>query len=133
MWRRGTLAAVLVALPISIVAMATMSCFFAQLADPCAGWDGNFNRAVGAEHHCSQVMVDSRTKVKAALTAVAVQGVILAAAALGIWGAIRSRQVVVVVAGLLMLLEMIPTLFSASPLALLAGIGFLIVAYRTPG
>jgi hypothetical protein len=31
-----------------------------------------------------------------------------------------------------MLLETIPTLFSVLPLALLAGVGFLVVAYRMP-
>jgi len=75
-------------------------------------------------------MGDSRTRTQAALSTAAVQGVILVAAALGIWGTIRSRQAAVIVAGLLMLLEMIPTLFSAAPLALLAGAGFLLVAYH---
>lgn len=63
---------------------------------------------------------------------VAVQGVILLGAGLGIWGAIRERQVAVLVAGLLMLLEVVPTLFSVFPLALLAGVGFLVIAYRMP-
>jgi len=61
---------------------------------------------------------------------VAVQGVILAAAALAIWGAFRPRRQLVTVAGLLMLLEAIPTIFSVAPLALLAGVGFLVIAHR---
>jgi hypothetical protein len=75
-------------------------------------------------------MVDSRTRTQAALSVVAVQGVILAAAALAIWGAIHTRQRLVIIAGLIMLLEIIPTLFSASPLVLLAGVGFLVIANR---
>ncbi len=77
-------------------------------------------------------MVDSRTRTQAALGLVGVQGVILVAAILGIWGTVRARQTLVIAAGLLMLVEIIPTIFSASPLALLAGAGFLFVAYRLP-
>jgi len=58
------------------------------------------------------------------------QGGILLAAVLGIWGTVRLRQVAVVVAGLVMLLEAIPLLWSFAPLAFLAGIGLLVVAYR---
>lgn len=61
---------------------------------------------------------------------VAVQGVILVAAAPGIWGAIRRRQQVVIVAGFPMLLEVIPTIFSVAPWALFAGVGFLVIACR---
>ena len=129
--RKRTWAAVLAALPISIVAIATTGYFFVQLTSPCVSWGGDsFNRRAGAEHGCKQYMGDSRTRTQAALSTAAVQGVILVAAALGIWGTIRSRQAAVIVAGLLMLLEMIPTLFSAAPLALLAGAGFLLVAYH---
>jgi hypothetical protein len=63
---------------------------------------------------------------------VAVQGVILLAAVLGIWGTLRARQWMVVLAGCLMILEAIPLMFSLWPLALLAGVGFFWTAYRMP-
>jgi hypothetical protein len=62
----------------------------------------------------------------------AVQGVILLAAVLGIWGTVRSRQWMVVLAGCLMILEIFPTILSFFPLALLAGIGFFWTAYHMP-
>lgn len=131
--RKQTWAAVLVALPIAIAAIATMGYFFVQLTSPCVGWGGgSFYGNASAQHGCKEIMVDSRTRTQAALLMVAVQGVILVAAALGIWGAVRSQQAAVIVAGLLMLLEMIPTIFSLAPLALLAGVGFLVIAYRMP-
>ena len=61
-----------------------------------------------------------------------VPGVILLAGVLGIWGTVRRREAVVVFAGVLMLLEMIPLGLTLWPLALLAGVGFLIIAYRMP-
>jgi len=58
--------------------------------------------------------------------------VILMASILGIWGTVRSKQAMVIISGLLMLLEGIPLVFSFWPLALLAGGGLLLVAYRMP-
>jgi len=63
---------------------------------------------------------------------VAVQGVILLAAVLGIWGTLRSRRWTVVLAGRPMVLEAFPLIFSFWPLALLAGAGFFRTAYRMP-
>jgi hypothetical protein len=54
------------------------------------------------------------------------------AAVLGIWGTLRARQWMVVLAGCLMILEAIPLMFSLWPLALLAGVGFFRTAYRMP-
>ena len=82
---------------------------------------------------CTQYGGEGETKAHAVLMLASVQGVILAAAALGIWGAIRSRRVALIAAGCAMLLEVFPTMFSVWPLALLAGVGFLVAAalFRT--
>lgn len=132
MWRKGIWAATLAALPISLVAIASMAYCGAQLINPCVGWGGRPPTRVTAESTCKAYTVDSRTRGQAALSAAGVQGVILLAAALAVWGTVRLRQRAVVCGGLLMLLETIPTLFSFSPLALFAGIGLLVVAYRMP-
>ncbi|MGA2133864.1 MAG: hypothetical protein ABSH50_16335 [Bryobacteraceae bacterium] len=132
MRRKGTWAAVLVALPIALVAIGSVAYFFSQIASPCVVWRGSGSLPASASHSCRQITGQDETTLRAAAEAVAVQGVILLAAALGIWGAIRSRQTAVIIAGLLMLLEMIPTMFSVAPLALLAGVGFLVIAYRMP-
>ena len=125
-------AAVLVALPISIVAIVSLAYDVSQLASPCVGWGGGNVRASTGASPCKQYTVDSRTRTQAARWLLGVQGGILLATALGIWGTVRSRQAMVIVAGLLILLEMIPLLFSFWPLALLAGAGLLLVACQMP-
>jgi len=132
MWRKGIWAATLVALPASLVAISSVAHSGAQLVNPCVGWGGHPPASVTAKAKCKTYTVESLTETQTVLSAVGVQGGILLAAALAVWGAIRLRQRAVVVAGLLMLLEAIPTLFSLSPLALLAGSGFLVVAYKMP-
>jgi hypothetical protein len=68
--------------------------------------------------------------LRAVVTMIAVQGVILLAAVLGISGTVRPRQWIVVLAACLMTLEAVPLVFSFWPLALLAGVGFFGTAYR---
>jgi len=127
MWRKGICAAILLALPISAVAVGTLAWGVSQLFNPCVGWGGQSPAAKGS---CKEFTVSSGTRIKAALSAVPLQGGILLAAVLGVWGTVRLRQVAVIVAGLVMLLEAVPLLFSFAPLALLAGVGLLVVAYR---
>jgi len=132
MWRKGIWAATLVALPISIVAIASVAYCGRALISPCVGWGGSPPTNATEKATCKAYTVDSRTRAQAVLSAAGVQGVILLAAVLAVWGTVRLRQLAVVGAGLLMLLETIPTLFSFSPLALFAGIGLLVVGYRMP-
>ena len=132
MWRGRTWAAVLVALPISTFAIGSVASFSFELTSPCVLWPDSGGYVASASHPCREVTGLGETRMRASIEAAAVPGMILMAAALGIWGAVRSRQAVVIVAGLLMVLEMIPTIFSVAPLALLAGVGFLVVAYRMP-
>jgi hypothetical protein len=134
MQRAATAATVLLALPVLIVAIASIAHFSAEFADPCVGWGGgHFYRSDHANDTCRQYTVDSRTRTQAALSMAFVPGVILLTAVLGIWGTFRLRQTVVIVAGLSMFLEMIPLALTVWPLALLAGTGFLVAAYRMPG
>lgn len=123
-----------VALPISTVAIGSMAYFLRQSVSPCVMWAGSNSASVhgNGSHGCREITGVGQTRLQAAVEKVAVPGVILIAAVLGVWGTARSRQTVVIVAGLLMLLEMIPTGFSVWPLALLAGIGFLVIANRMP-
>ena len=132
MWRKGIWVAALVALPISLVAIASLAYGGAKLVSPCVGWGGNPPAVVTAKATCKVYTLDSRTRAHAVVSAAGVQGVILLAAALALWGTVHLRQHAVVGAGLLMLLEIIPTLFSCSLLALFAGVGLLVVAYRMP-
>ena len=127
MWRKGVVAAILVVLPISAVAVGTLGWSVSQMFSPCVGWGGKPPATHGS---CRQYSVDSQTRTQAALWAALLQGVILLAAVLGVWGTVRLRQIAVIFAGLLMFLEAVPLLFSAAPLAVLASFGLLVVAYR---
>ncbi len=135
MWRRGTWAALAV-LPVSAVSFGSSIYIIGELTNPCVVWGGgNTHTGAGtqtAADPCTQHSGEGETRVHAVLMLAGVQGVILAAAALGIWGAVRSRRVALIAAGCVMLLEMFPTIFSTWPLALLADLGLLAVARRAP-
>ncbi len=130
MWRKGICAAVLLILPISTVAIGSAAYSLTKMFSPCVGWGGKSPIGVVPRGSCREFSVNSGTRTQALLSAVPVQGVILLAAVLGVWGTARLRQPAVLIAGLLMLLEVIPLVFSFAPLAVLAGAGLLVVAYR---
>lgn len=126
MSRARTWLAVLLALPISVVAIGSAAYCFRGLANPCVIWAASSSRTVYTSLHapCKEVRGVDETRARAAGMLLAVQGVILLAAGLGIWGTTHSRQWMVVLAACLMILEVFPTIFSVLPLALLAGLGF---------
>jgi len=133
--RGKTWLVVLVVLPISIVAIGSTPYIFSELVSPCVIWRASDSGSlyISANHSCKEVKGEGETRMRAVLMMVAVQGVILLAAVLGVWGTVRSRVWMVVFAGCLMILEVFPLVFSFWPLALLAGVGFLWTAYRMPG
>jgi hypothetical protein len=135
MWRARTWLAVLLALPVSITAIGSSTLVFRDLVNPCVIWAASDSVGLNITAHepCKEVKGVGETRIRAGVMLVAVQGVILLAAGLGIWGTVRSRQWTVVLAGCLMILEVFPTIFSVWPLALLAGVGFFWTAYRMPG
>ena len=137
MKRLRTWLAVLFAVPISIFAVRAIALTLGELVDPCLIWSaptsGHFYRRAHTSSTagpCAQYIQRSDTKTHAILLMLAVPGVILLAAVLGIMGMARSRQWMVVLAGLLMVFEAAPTIFSIGVLALLAGVGLLILAFR---
>lgn len=121
-------------MPISIVAIGSAAFIFSDLVNPCVIWSASDSGSlhIGAHDRCKEVKGVGETRIRAGMMLVAVQGVILLAAVLGIWGTVRSRQWMVVLAGCLMILEVFPSIFSVWPLALLGGVGFLWTAYRMP-
>ncbi len=121
------LLALLVALPISVVGVGTAAHRINQLLDPCVEWGvgeagGGY---LGPHDPCGQRTGFGETRTQAYLTIAAVQGVMLLAAVLGVWGAARSRPKMMLLAGILTIFEMFPTAFSVWPLALLTGAGFI--------
>jgi hypothetical protein len=136
MWRRATWAAALAILPISAISFGSAVYIIGELTDPCVVWGGgDTHSGAGAQtaaNPCTQFRGVGETRTRAVLMLAGVQGLVLAAAALGIWGAVRSRRVALIAAGCVMLLEILPTTFSIWPLALFAGLGLLALAYRMP-
>lgn len=132
MLRARTWFAVLFALPISVVAIGSAANIAGDLVNPCVVWGASNSASFDgtANDACKQGKGEGETRLRAVVTIVAVQGVILLAAVLGIWGTVRSRQWIVVLAGCLMIFEAFPLLFSFWPLALLAGVGFFWTAHR---
>jgi hypothetical protein len=135
MSRARTWLAVLVALPISIVAIGSMAFTFSELLNPCVVWGASNSGSVyrSADRPCKEGKGVGETRMRAGFEMAAVPGVILLAAVLGVWGTIRSREWIVVLAGCLMILEVFPLVFSFWPLALLAGVGFFWTAHQMPG
>lgn len=129
-WPR-TLLALLVTMPVALVAIGSAAHNIRQLLSPCVVWssDAPFSRTIPHDP-CEEQTGRGETKIQACFTTAAIQGVILLAAALGIWGAACSRPWMMVLGGFLMILEMAPLVFSIWPLALLAGGGFLYMGVK---
>jgi hypothetical protein len=131
MWQR-TLLLLLIALPISAVAIGTAARTVNELFDPCVSWGIGESGAGHIYPHdpCGTHTGYEKTRTQTCITLAAIQGVMLLAAVLGIWGAARSRPKIMLLAGIVMILEMIPTVFSAAPLAVLTGAGFIFMGIR---
>ena len=133
------LVAVLASLPVGLLAMRAIVMEVRDLSDPCLQWGQSSDWGYGtiapfsarSSDPCApRVSGTSETKAGAIVRTLLVPGGILAAIALGVLGAARSRPKLVVIGGCLMLVEAAPLIFSVAPLALLAGGVFLWVANR---
>jgi hypothetical protein len=127
MSRARTWLAVLVALPISLVAVGAILFHLSQSVNRCVSWGGAHP---GADLPCVTETDESQTRVQAAVWLIAIAGPILLAAVLGIWGVARHHVKMTAIGAVLMILEVFPLAFSFWPLALLAGGGFLWIARR---
>jgi len=120
---RRVLRSPLVVLPVSAVAIGTASHTLAQLADPCVTW-GVGDSGIGyirPHDLCGVHTGMGETRTEAGLMLAGIQGGMLLAAVLGVWGAARPRPKIMLLGGILMTLEMIPSVFSICPLAVLTG------------
>ena len=123
----------LIALPMAAIAIGTAFHKLDQLNDPCAAWDVGSSGSgyIHPGDPCSQRSGYGETKEQAYLMLAGVQGVILLAGILAVWGAAASPKLMLL-AGVLMILEAPPLLFSIGPLALLTGAGLICVGIRLP-
>ena len=133
------LVAMLVSLPIGLVAVSGVVQEVRNLFDPCLHWaessdPGSFislppHAAQPGSPGATHVSGTAETRQGSIIRTFAVSGGILLAVTVGIIGAARSRYQFVFLTGWSMFLVIL-FLFSVWPLALLAGVGFLWVANR---
>lgn len=135
MFNVRTWLAIAFALPISLFALGAIVIEVRDQLDPCFVWGGGTSYHVNRESPCAGRVVhaDVRTRTQAVVVTVAVPGVILIAAILGICGAARCQRQTLFIAACLMTLEAAPTVFSVMPLALVAGGGFAYLGNRISG
>jgi hypothetical protein len=88
MSRARTWLAVLVALPISIVAIGSMAFTFSELLNPCVVWGASNSGSVyrSADRPCKEGKGVGETRMRAGFEMAVVPGVILLAAVLGSGG-----------------------------------------------
>src|ERR1022692_627406 len=135
MSRARTWLAVLVALPISIVAIGSMAFTFSELLNPCVVWGASNSGSVyrSADRPCKEGKGVGETRMRAGFGDGSCSRRDPPGSGAGGLGTIRSREWIVVLAGCLMILEVFPLVFSFWPLALLAGVGFFWTAHQMPG
>ena len=128
--------AVLASLPLVAVAISAVISEMRDLRDPCLHWAESSGWGSPISCSCSEQPADpcathtsgtSETRAGSIIRTLVFPGGILAAVTLGILGAVRSRYNPVFLVGWSMFL-VIPVIFTAAPLAILAGAGFLWVA-----
>jgi hypothetical protein len=133
------LIAVLVSLPLGLVAIRAIVMEVRDLSDPCLHWGESSDWGSGvilsssarpAGPCAAHFSGTSETKAGAIIRTLLVPGGILAAITLGVLGAARWRPGLVGIGAGLMLVEAVPLIFSLAPLALLTGGVFLWVANR---
>jgi len=132
MRRTGVLLTIVIALPLSVIAMVALVKELSDQFNPCVRWEpaafGSYR--MGAGERCAQMTVRSETRSQAAIRVLAVPGVIVFGAVIGVLGTARRRPMLVFAAACLMFIEALPLVFSFWPLALVTGAWFLYVANR---
>ena len=126
--------AVMVSLPLGLVAVRAVAITAEQFFDPCFQW-GNGNSSSGtisgtirSDDPCRSRSGTSETQTQAGARMMVVPGGVLVGLALGIAGAARSRAGLAVAGAVVVFLEAVPLMFSFAPLAVLTSGVFLLLA-----
>jgi hypothetical protein len=129
----ATVVAVVVSLPLGLVAARAVAITAGQFFDPCFQW-GNGNSASGTisgtirrDDPCRSRSGASETKTEAIARMLIVPGGILAGLALGILGVARGRAGLAVGGAVVVFLESVPLMFSFGPFAVLTSGAFLLL------
>lgn len=121
------LLAMLVSLPMGLVAARAVAYDLHEFADPCLQWGVGSNGSVTLgsvsvrpNDPCARrISQTSETRTRALITVLIVPGGIIVAIGLGLVGAASSRPTLMLVGACLMFLEAFPLVFSFAPVALL--------------
>jgi hypothetical protein len=127
----ATALAVVVSLPLGLVAVRAVAITAGQFFDPCFQWGngGNsFSGTIRPGDPCRAQSGTSETKTQAVVRMLIVPGGILAGLALGILGVARGRAGPAVAGAVVVFLESAPLMFSFGPFAVLTSGAFLLLA-----
>ena len=115
------------ALPALVLAVGSIAVQVRLFADPCVTWGTGDNASIHLtrDDACRQRTVIGETRQAALVRIALVSGVLLLGAVVGIWGTVRGKRKLSLIAGSLLLLEAIPLALTVWPLPLLAGCAFL--------
>ena len=121
------------AAPVAGVALWSIGHTARDLLNPCTTWGYPLDQPVsvrlGPHDICRARSVHVESKAGATLQAAIVPGGMLIASLLAVTGVFRSRRRMMIAAGIGLLAETLVA-FTISPLTLIAGAGFLLVATR---
>jgi len=123
--------AVMVSLPLGLVAIGAVASTARQFFDPCFQWGngGNsFSGTIRPGDPCRAQSGTSESKTQAVARMLIVPGGILIGLALGIFGAARGWAGLAVGGAVVVFLESVPLMFSFGPLAVLTSGAFLLLA-----
>ncbi len=128
--QRQLFVALLLALPICVLAVWSIGVTASSLFNPCVSWGGDSGSAGADTRPCKLHTMSSETRAHAIIVMLAVPGMMLLATFLAAWGAAKHRPRLTAVAAVLMFLEAVPLALTAWPLPVLASAGFFWVSYR---
>ena len=126
----ATVLAVMVSLPLGLVAVRAVAITVGQFFDPCFQWNtGNSGSAtIRSDDPCRSRSGTSETQTQAAAGMLMVPGGVLVGLALGIIAAARGRAGLAVAGAVVVFVEAVPLMFSFAPLAVLTSGVFLLLA-----
>jgi hypothetical protein len=121
--------------PPASVAIWAIDSTVSQMSDPCVRWDDNGTHQLSASVRpgdlCASITAVGESRLRAATICALIPGGVLLGAALGIIGVAASRRRLILAGAFLMLAETL-VVFTIAPLTLIAGLGSLFLARRTP-
>jgi hypothetical protein len=131
----GVLLAIAFSGPPAAVAIWSIGHTVSEMSDPCVRWDDVVSHRLSVTLRpgdpCGSITAVGESRLRAATICALIPGGVLLGATLGIIGVAVSRRRLILAGAFLMLAETL-VVFTIAPLTLIAGLGSLFLARRTP-